>query len=101
MARRYAVAQRPHVQSETVVDAGGGYILHLTNTLVDGVRTVTLAGTLKVRDGLLIDTITNDFGGNTLIPRIASVARIIHVDDHELAVRTTNNNETITYRLFR
>jgi hypothetical protein len=86
------------VQSETVVDPGGGYVLHLTNTLADGVRTATLAGTLQVRNGLLIDTITNDLGGNTLVPRIASVARIIRVDENELVVRSTNNDETITYR---
>ena len=87
-----------HVQSETVVDSAGGYVLHLTNTLVDGVRTATLAGTLQVRDGLLIDTITNDFGGNTLVPRIVLVARIIRVDEHELTVRSTNNDETIIYQ---
>jgi hypothetical protein len=87
-----------HVQSDTVVDSDGGYVLHLTNTLVDGVRTAILAGTLQVRDGLLIDTITNDFAGNTLVPRIGDVARIIRVDEHELTVRSTNNNETITYR---
>jgi hypothetical protein len=88
-----------HVQSETVVDSDGGYVLHLTNTLVDGVRTITLAGTLQVRDGLLIDTITNNFGAdNTLVPRIFYVVRIIRVDEHELTVRSTNNDETITYR---
>ena len=87
-----------HVESETVVDSGGRYVLHLTNALVDGVRTASLAGTLQVRDGLLIDTITNDFGGNTLVPRIALVARIIRVNEHELTVRSTNNDETITYR---
>jgi len=87
-----------HVQSETVVDAGGSYVLHLTNALVDGVRTATLAGTLQVRDGLLVDTITNDFGGNTLVPRIASVSRIVRVDEHELTMRGTNGDETITYR---
>ena len=87
-----------HVQSETVVDSDGGYVLHLTNTFVDGVRTATVAGTVEVRDGLLTDTITNDFGGNTLVPRIASVARIIRVDEHELALRSTNNDKTITYR---
>jgi hypothetical protein len=87
-----------HVQGETVVDSGGGYVLHLTNTLVDGVRTATLAGTLQVRDGLLIDTITNDIGGNTRVPRIVLVAKIIRVDEHELTVRSTNNNEIITYR---
>lgn len=87
-----------HVQSETVVDAGGSYTLHLTNTLVDGVRTATLAGTLRVRDGLLVDTITNDFGGNTLVPRIASVDRIIRLDEQELIVRGTNSDETVSYR---
>src|SRR4051812_47602138 len=49
-----------HVQSETIIDSEGGYVLHLTNTLADGVRTVSLAGTLQVKDGILIDTITND-----------------------------------------
>ena len=88
-----------HVQGETVVDSGGGYVFHLTNTLVDRVRTITLAGTLQVRDGLLINTITNNFGAdNTLVPRILFVARIIRVDEHELAVRSTNDDQTTTYQ---
>jgi hypothetical protein len=48
----------------------GGYLEHITNTLADGVRTGTLARTLQVRDGLLIDTITNDLTYNTLVPRL-------------------------------
>ena len=87
-----------HVQSETIVDSGGGYIFHCTNTLADGVRIGTLAGTLQVRNGLLIDTITNDFGSHSLIPRIGDVTRIIRVDEHELTVRSTNSDETITYQ---
>lgn len=51
-----------------------------------------------MRDGLLIDTITNDVGGNTLVPRFQSVSRIIRLDEHELVVRDTNKDETITYR---
>jgi hypothetical protein len=87
-----------HVQSETVVDSDGGYVLHLTNILADRVQTTTIAGTLQVRDGLLIDTITNDLSENTRVPRVASVTRIIRVDEHELAVRSTNDDETITYQ---
>jgi len=87
-----------HVQSETIVDSDGRYILHLTNTLADGVRTATLAGTLEVKDGILIDTTTNDLTHNTLVPRIAGVDRIIRLDEHELTVRITNNEETVTYQ---
>jgi hypothetical protein len=88
-----------HVEEETVVDSSGGYVSHLTNTLVDGVRTIMLAGTLQMRDGLLINTITNNFGAdNTLVPRILFVARIIRMDEHELTLRSTNNYETVTYR---
>ena len=87
-----------HVQSETVIDSGGGYLEHLTNTLADGVRTITLGGTMQVRDGLLIDTITNDFTWHTVVPRVAGADRIIRLDEHELAVRDTNSHETITYR---
>src|SRR5258706_14941676 len=50
-----------HVQSETVVDSAGGYVFHLTNNPVDGVRTATLSRTLKGREGLLIYKISNEF----------------------------------------
>jgi len=43
-------------------------------------------------------SITNDLSGNTFVPRIALVARIIRLDEHELTVRSTNNDDTITYR---
>jgi hypothetical protein len=71
----------------------GGYLEHIANTLADGVRTGTLAGTLQVRDGLLIDTITNDLTYNTLVPRVALVARIVRLDQHELVVSVTNDDE--------
>jgi hypothetical protein len=87
-----------HVQSETIIDSGGGYLEHLTNALADGVRTVTLGGTMQVREGLLIDTITNDFTWHTAVPRLAGVDRIIRLDEHELVVRSTNSDETVTYR---
>jgi len=90
-----------HVQSETIVDSDGGYILHLTNTLVGGVRTLTVAGTLEVKDGILIDTITSDLTYHTLVPRIAGVDRIIRLGEHELIVRSTNSNEPVTAVIYQ
>jgi len=90
-----------HVQSETIVEPDGSYILLLTNTLVDGLRRVTLAGTLEVKNGILIDTITNDFTNPTLGPRIAGADRIIRLNEHELVLRTTDVDkpqETFTYQ---
>jgi len=90
-----------HVQSERIVDSDGSYILHLTNTLADGVRTVTVAGTLEVKDGILIDTITNDLTYHTLVPRIAGVDRIIRVDEHQLIVRGTNTDAAVMTLIYQ
>ena len=86
------------VLSETVVDGQGRYVLHLTNVLSDGVRIATVAGTLHIRDGMLVDTITNDMGGNTTVPRIASTMKIVRVDEHELILSDTNSGQMISYR---
>ena len=87
-----------HVQSRTIVDTGGSYFMYLTNTIAGRVRSDTLAGTLQIRDGLMIDTITNDFTEHTLLPRSGGVARIIRFEEHELTVRSTNNDEIIVYK---
>ena len=86
------------VLSETVVDGQGRYVLHLTNILSDGVRIATVAGTLHIRDGMLVDTITNDMGGNTTVPRIASTMKIVRVDEHELILSDTNSGQMVSYR---
>ena len=86
------------VLSEMVVDAQGGYILHLTNILSDGVRTATLAGTLQIQDGQLVDTITNNFGGSTRVPRVASIMKIVRIDEHELVLSDTNSSTEFSYK---
>jgi len=87
-----------HVKSETVVDGDGAYLLLLTNTLSDGVRKAAIEGTLQVKNGLLIDTITKDITGNTLVPRPGGVGRIIRLDAQELVVRSTNDDKTVIYQ---
>lgn len=86
-----------HILSTTVVDAQGHYVQHLTNVLSEGVRTATISGTLEIHDGLLVDTITNE-SGNTRVPRIASVMRILRLDKALLILSETNSGETVTYR---
>jgi hypothetical protein len=87
-----------HVLSETVIDRDGRYVQHLTNVLSDGVRIATLAGTLHIEDGLLVDTITNDIGGNMTVPRIASIMKLVRVDEHELVLSDTNSSKMISYK---
>jgi hypothetical protein len=81
-----------------LVDAQGRYVLHLTNVLSGGVRTATLEGTLLIQDGQLVDTITNDIGGNTMVPRIASIMKIVRIDEHELVLSDTNGSTKVSYQ---
>ena len=81
-----------------MVDNQGRYVQHLTNVLSDGARTATVAGTLHIQDGQLVDTITNDFGGNTMVPRIASIMKIVRLDQHELVLSDTNSSSMVLYK---
>ena len=92
------LGDRGRVISETLVDDHGRYTIHLTNFVSDGFRTATAEGTLEIRDGLLIDTITNDVSGNTQVPRVVSVAKIIRWTDDQLILSDTNTGIAVTYR---
>ena len=70
------------------VDANGCYVQNVTNILTNGIRTSgCYAGTLRVVNGRLIDTVTNDFGGNCLVPRVQSCDKIIRLDATELVTK--------------
>jgi len=86
------------VLSETMVDDEGCYVQQLTNVFSDGVRTATFAGTWRIQDGLLVETITNDFKFNTMVPRVAGISKIVRLDRLELVVTDTNNNTTVLYK---
>ncbi len=86
------------ISSDTIVDSEGRYVLHLKNVLSDGVRTATLAGTWRIQDGQLVDTITNDIGGNTRVPRVVSILKIVRLDGRELVLAETNSSTMISYR---
>lgn len=90
-----------HVQSETIVEPDGSYILLLTNTLSNGMRRVTLAGTFAVKNGMLIDTMTNDFTNPKYVPWRAGANRILRLDEHELILRVTDTNGADTTETFK
>jgi hypothetical protein len=90
--------QHFRVLGKRVVDGDGQYILHLTNIFPYGVRTAQIAGMLQIEDDQLVDTITNDFSGNTRVPRIASVMKILRLDRHELVLSDTNSHSMVSFK---
>ena len=53
---------------------------------------------LHIQDGQLVDTITNDFGGSPMVPRVASIMKIVRIDEHELVLSDTNSSTRVSYR---
>ena len=85
------------VQSCKVVNQRGDYIEYLTNDFAGQQRTATLAGTLCLSNGWLIDTITNDFYGNTVVPRLGDVWKVVGFSPPHLSLVGTNGSSRIDY----
>ena len=83
------------VQSCYLVDQNGGYILYLTNYISGQKRTATVAGMLSISNSLLIDTITN--AGNTLVPRVGGVWKIVNFTPSRLSLIDTNSTDGVDY----
>jgi hypothetical protein len=80
-------------QSTFAVDENGDFICQTVSP--SGVHTAELSGTFQVKDGFLIETITNTTqpGISKRLPFV-SRAQIISADDHRLVILnegTTNN----------
>jgi major membrane immunogen (membrane-anchored lipoprotein) len=72
------------VQSTVVQHQDGSYRTHITG-FTDGSVHI-LEGTMLAKDGVLIDTITNDNRTNEPVPRSSRV-RIVRLNDHEMVLR--------------
>jgi hypothetical protein len=81
-------------KSAVTVDSSGHYVCQLVaHSRFDGVtRTYNIAGTFEVKNGLLIDTVTEHSNTNATLPMI-SRGLIVRANDRELAIRFDSNQE--------
>lgn len=77
-----------HFRSVTTVASNGSYVCQATVTKSNSApTTLSLQGTWQVKDGFLVDTITNDSDKTVPLPYTKS-ARILRADAGELVVDT-------------
>ena len=81
-----------HIRSTSTINPDGSYMCQVTG-LPNG-QVANFAGTMKVKDGFLIDTVTSDSQAGLRVPRTTQ-ARIVRFDDHELVVKDGNGTEYI------
>ncbi|MEI8291027.1 MAG: hypothetical protein WCH99_16300 [Verrucomicrobiota bacterium] len=70
------------VQSTVVVNADGSYSCQHTR-LTNGVTLSRIEGTIQIRDGLLIDTVTKHSSTNAKVP-FMSTNIIVHMNKNEI-----------------
>jgi uncharacterized lipoprotein NlpE involved in copper resistance len=91
------VPDHPHAETTTVVGADGHYSTHAKVTisnLSNRVWTADLEGTLEIKDGILVDTVTKD-SQHTSLPRTLR-AHVVRMNDNELVVKCEGSeNESI------
>ena len=77
-----------HFRSVTTVASNGSYVSQITVTKSNSTPdTLSLQGTWQVKDGFLVDTITNDSDKTVRLPYTKS-ERILRADERELVVDT-------------
>jgi hypothetical protein len=73
-------------RSVTTVGSNGDYVSQLTLTKSNDITTLQLEGTWQVRDGVLIDAMTNNSDPEVHLP-YTSERRISRANDHELVFK--------------
>jgi hypothetical protein len=88
----------PHTESKIVVGTDGHCISHATITRSNRVWTYDVEGTLEIKDGFLIETMTKTTQAGVRVPR-TSRSQIVRMNDHELVVKCQwQENESILKR---
>jgi hypothetical protein len=67
------------------IASDGSYDEQLISTNSKGVKLFQFAGTWQIKNGIFIETVTNDSRARARVPRIKS-AQIVRVDVHEFVI---------------
>jgi hypothetical protein len=88
-------------QNKTTVNPDGGYVAHCRGETANGGRTFDIQGILRVTNGWLLDTITDEtqLTNKSALPRVET-NQIVKLTDSELVINLGITHEPLncTYR---
>jgi len=85
------------LHTTTKVDSDGRYSCESVATSSNRVVRFICEGTWQIKDGYLIDTVTNHSDTNIVVPWIVR-ARIVQITDQELAIHDETNSVDAIFR---